>query len=110
MMPIRKAGTTDPMELRTLADWVVRQRLMTIPGVSQVITMGGSRKQYHVLVDSQRLTRLEVALPEVEAALRNSNLNVTGGYVARNSREFLVRGMVRFQRMEDIRRACGKTN
>ena len=42
---------------------------MTIPGVSQVITMGGSRKQYHVLVDSQRLTRFEVALPEVEAAL-----------------------------------------
>jgi len=52
--------TTDPMELRTTADWVVRQRLLTIDGVSQVITMGGQRKQYHVLVDQHLLHKFEV--------------------------------------------------
>jgi len=48
-------GTISAMELRTAADWVVRQRLKKIPGVSQVITMGGDRKQYHVLVDQHRI-------------------------------------------------------
>ena len=57
------------MEVRTLADWVVRQRLLTIPGVSQVITMGGGRKQYQVLVNPNALLTYGVTLDDVEAAL-----------------------------------------
>ena len=94
-------GTTGPLELRTLADWVVRQRIMTIPGVSQVITMGGGRKQYQVLVDIHQLHTYDVTLPEVEAAMRHSNLNVTGGYVDMDAQELLVRGIGRVQRVED---------
>ncbi|MCA8999476.1 MAG: efflux RND transporter permease subunit, partial [Planctomycetaceae bacterium] len=71
---------TEPVELRTLADWVVRQRLLTIPGVSQVFTMGGGRKQFQVLVDPDAMLRYGVTLHEVKTAVQSSNENATGGY------------------------------
>ena len=64
-----EGGKTPPMEVRTLADWVVRQRLLTIPGIAQVITMGGGRKQYQVLVNPIALRNYGVTLHEVEQAL-----------------------------------------
>lgn len=97
-------GTTTPMELRTLADWVVRQRLRKVAGVSQVITMGGERKQFHVLVDQHLLHRYEITLPEIEDALRKSNQNVTGGFMSRDGKELLIRGLGRFQSAEQIRK------
>lgn len=96
-------GTTDPMQLRTLADWVVRQRLLTINGVSQVITMGGDRKQFHVLVDQHLMHKYDVGLADVEAALRDSNENVTGGFMGRDGREFLIRGLGRYNDADQIR-------
>ena len=95
-------GGTSPLELRTTADWVVRQRLLTIDGVSQVITMGGGRKQYHVLVDLHKMHQFDVSMEEVETALGQSNLNVTGGFMSRDSREFLIRGLGRFKTVEQI--------
>ncbi len=74
-------GKTSPMELRTLADWVVRQRLLTIPGVSQVFTMGGERKQFQVLIDPGKLLKYGVTLQEVKNAVQLSNRNATGGYL-----------------------------
>lgn len=88
-------GQTPPMEVRTLADWVVRQRLLTIPGVSQVIAMGGGRKQFQVHVDPDALTAYDVTLHEVEQALTESNQNATGGHVERNAQEFLIRSVGR---------------
>ena len=95
-------GSTNPLELRTQADWVVRQRLLTIPGVSQVISMGGGRKQFQVLVDQHRMHQYEVSMQDVEEALVKSNLNVTGGYVDRNSSELLIRGLGLVKSIEDI--------
>lgn len=95
-------GSTNALDLRTQADWVVRQRLLTIPGVSQVISMGGGRKQLQVLVDQHRMHQYEVSLHEIEQALRESNLNVTGGYVDRDSSELLIRGLGMVASTEDI--------
>lgn len=97
-----ETGETSPLEVRTLADWQVRRRLQTIPGISQVITMGGGRKQLQVLVDYHLMHQYDVSLHEVERALADSNLNVTGGYVDRAGTELLVRGIGRLESMEDI--------
>jgi CzcA family heavy metal efflux pump len=79
------------MELRTLADWTLRPRLLKIPGVAQVMVMGGGRKQYQVLADPQRLIDQGVSLAEVEAALRRNNLNTSGGYLITPDGEQTIR-------------------
>jgi CzcA family heavy metal efflux pump len=94
---------TEPLELRTLADWVVRQRLLTIPGVAQVFTMGGGRKQFQILVDPEKLLRFGVSLQQVKDAVVNSNENATGGYLDQQGpNELLVRALGRVQTIEDI--------
>ncbi|MBN2579880.1 MAG: efflux RND transporter permease subunit [Pirellulales bacterium] len=103
-------GRTSPMRLRTLADWVVRQRLLTIPGVSQVFVMGGERMQFQVLVDPQALLRYGVTLGEVKTALAESNENVTGGYLDQQGpNELLVRVLGRIRSVEEIRKIVVKT-
>jgi len=99
-----ESGKTSPMELRTLADWVVRQRLLTIPGVSQIFVMGGERMQFQVLVDPNELLRYGVTLDEVKTALEESNENTTGGYLdEQGPSELLVRSLGRVTSIEEIR-------
>ncbi|MBS0205790.1 MAG: efflux RND transporter permease subunit [Planctomycetes bacterium] len=105
-----KDGSTSPMEVRTLADWAVRTRLLTIPGVAQVITMGGGRKQYHVKVDAAKLQAFDVTLDDVEVALVESNQNATGGYLERGSLEFLVRGIGRVTSIGDLEQTVVKSH
>lgn len=98
-------GETDPIELRTTADWVVRQRILTIPGVSQVFTMGGGRKQFQVLVDPDEMIRYGVTLHEVKQAVVGSNENATGGYLdEQGPNELLVRALGRIQDIEDLQK------
>jgi HME family heavy-metal exporter len=93
---------TSPMEVRTLADWVIRQRLLTIPGVAQVVTMGGGRKQFQVLVDPDSLLKFGVSLDDVEKAVQASNSNATGGYLDQGGNELLVRSIGRIQNVRDL--------
>jgi HME family heavy-metal exporter len=100
-----EGGKTGPLEIRTLADWVVRQRLLTIPGVAQVFTMGGGRKQFQVLVDPDALLRYGVTLDDVKKSVEESNRNATGGYLDRQGpNEFLVRALGRIQTVEDLQK------
>jgi HME family heavy-metal exporter len=96
---------TDPVELRTQADWVIGQRLLTIPGVAQVFTMGGGRKQFHVLVEPSSLQHYGVTLGQIREALQRSNQNATGGYLDQQGpNELLVRGLGRIQTVEDLQK------
>ncbi len=94
----------DPLSLRTAADWTVRQRLLTIPGVSQVFTMGGQRKQIQVLVDPEAMTRLGVNLQQIETAVARSNENGTGGYLDQQGpKELLVRSIGRLTSLNELK-------
>jgi len=95
-------GKVSPMDLRTLADWNVRPRLMTIPGISQVVVMGGEVKQYQILVSSEKLQRTSVSLEELQHALTEISENTTGGFLNVDNKEFLIRPMGRVASIEDI--------
>lgn len=97
------SGETDALQLRTLGDWVVRNQLKTIDGVAQVITMGGGKKQFQVLVDPHLLHKHEVELHDVELALKGGNLNVSGGYLSNGAEESVLRGIGRVESLDDIR-------
>jgi len=93
---------TSPMELRSLADWVVRPRLLGVGGVSQVSVIGGDRKQYQVLVDPARLADYGLTLNQVTKAVGNSNVNASGGFLERPNEEFLIRVRGRAHSPEDL--------
>ncbi len=105
-----EGNKTDPMEVRTLADWVVRQRLLTIPGVAQVVTMGGDRKQFQVLVNPDKLITYGITLHDVETAVAASNDNATGGYLDEGGRELLVRSLGRIQSIADLEKVVVKAS
>jgi len=83
------------LDLRTLADWTVRPRLLKISGVAQVTTLGGGRKQYHVKIDPVALREHGVTLAEVEEALRRNNANFTGGFAELDGAEKPIRVLSR---------------
>ncbi len=98
-----EGGKTPPLEVRTLADWAVRQRLLTIPGVSQVFVIGGGRKQYQVLVDPDLMLKYGLTIHQVRKACEDSNENATGGYLDdQGPNEFLVRSLGRVQTIADL--------
>jgi CzcA family heavy metal efflux pump len=95
-------ATVSPMEMRTVADWTVRRRLLAVPGVSQVIPLGGEVKQYQVLVDPARLAAYGVTLGDVLHAAQGSNVNASGGVFTEGSQEYLIRGTGRVLGVPDL--------
>src|SRR5215204_5678559 len=94
--------TTSPMELRSIADWTVRPRLLGVTGVSQVMMIGGDMKQFQVLVDPAKLADYGIALEQVAEAVGASNANAAGGFLERTNEEFLIRGRARVHTPEDL--------
>ncbi len=105
-----KSGETSPLELRTIADWIIRPRLLSVSGVSQVIAIGGGRKQFQVLIDPVKLRQYRVSVEEVRAAVASSNVNTTGGFIDQGGKEFLVRNLGRAQSIDDIKATAIESN
>jgi CzcA family heavy metal efflux pump len=94
-----------PLDLRSYADWTIKPRLLSVPGVTQVTAIGGGVAQYQVLVDADRLQRLELSFKEVEDAVAGANLNTTGGYLTEGGREYLVRNLGNVGAIADLEEA-----
>lgn len=95
---------TSPMDLRTLADWDIRRKILAQKGVSEVYSMGGERRQYQVALRPDDLLRFGLTVDDVETALRKSNRNVTGGFLTQQGpKQFLVRSLGRIKSLDDLR-------
>jgi CzcA family heavy metal efflux pump len=98
-------GAVDPIELRTQADWIMRQRLLSIPGIAQVFTMGGGRKQFQVQIDQDALIKYGISLADVRTSVESSNSDATGGYLdQQGANEWLVRALGRIQSIDDLKK------
>jgi len=97
-----KDGATTPIELRTLAEWFMRPRLMSIPGVSQVINIGGGLKQYQILISAEKLKTKQLTLDEVERSLAVISKNSTGGFIDLNNKEYLIRNIGQIKNINEI--------
>lgn len=90
------------MAVREYADWVLRPRLMAVPGVAQVIPIGGEVRQFQVQPDTQRMAQLGISHEQLAAALKGYSANTSGGFLELNGREYLIRHLGRTSRLEDL--------
>lgn len=101
-------STTDesisPIELRTIAEWDIRPRLMAIPGIAQVIAIGGGLKQYQILVSAEKLNARQITLEQLDAALVKISQNTTGGFLDLGRQELLIRNIGAVSSIEDIQK------
>jgi CzcA family heavy metal efflux pump len=102
MLISMNAKTTSAMELRSIADWVIRPRLLGVRGVAQVTIIGGDTKQYQVLVDPAKLRDYGLTLNEVTRAAAAANVNASGGFLERPDLEYFVRARGRVNGVEDL--------
>src|SRR5215475_2588800 len=100
MLISMNSKTTSAMELRSLADWVVRPRLLGVPGVAQVMMIAGETKQFQVLVDPAKLRDYGVMLQQVLDAVGGANVNASGGFLERPNEEYLIRARGRVANLE----------
>lgn len=95
-------GKISQMAVREYADWVLRPRLMAVPGVAQVIPIGGEVRQFQVQPDTRRMADLGISHDQLESALKGYSSNTSGGFLELNGREYLIRHLGRTSRLEDL--------
>lgn len=91
-----------PMELRTILDWQIAFRLRSVPGVVEVNTWGGLAKQYHVVIDPQKLVAYRIPLSKVFEALERNNANAGSGYIEHNQEQYIIHGEALVRSMHDV--------
>ena len=103
------SDSTSLQDLRTLADWVIRPRLLSTGGVAQVTVIGGEIKEYQILLDPARMKHYGIGLNEVMNTTRNMNQNANGGILYEFSNEYIVRGIVSTNHIDELSKAVVKT-
>ena len=96
-------GTADPMRLRDLAEFDVRNRLIAVPGVAAVEVLGGYLRQFQVQLDPERMSARNVSLDEISHAVEGANINAAGGFIVQGSMEWTLRAIGRVQDVEGLR-------
>ena len=92
-----------PMQVREFADWVLRPRLMAVPGVAQVIPIGGEVRQFQVQPNTARMAELDITHDQLTGALKGFASNTSGGFLELNGREYLIRNLGRTSRLDDLK-------
>ena len=101
---VDRTGGHDLSELRSIQDWYLKYGLQTVPGVSEVATVGGMVKQYQVVLDPGRMRAYELSLPVIRKMILDANQEVSGSVIEMGEAEYLVRGKGYIKNLEDIRR------
>lgn len=100
---LEKQSKIDLMEVRRIVDWQITNRLLAVPGVSQVLVYGGEVRQYQVLVDPNKLKAFDISLQQVTEAVEAANLNAPGGLLITPDKQTLIRGIGRIETLDDLK-------
>ena len=103
------ADTTSLQDLRTLADWTIRPRLLSTGGVAQVAVMGGEIKEYQILLNPEKMRHYDIALDEVIAAVKDMNRNASGGVLYEYGNEYIIRGALSTTHVSELAKSVVKT-
>lgn len=104
------ADTTSMQDLRTIADWTIRPRLLSTGGVAQVAVMGGDIKEYQILMEPGKMRRHGVSMDEVIYAVKGMNQNASGGTLYEYGNEYIVRGLLSTNDIDELKKAVVKTS
>lgn len=104
------ADTTSMQDLRTIADWTIRPRLLSTGGAAQVAVMGGDIKEYQILMDPGKMRRHGVSMDEVIYAVKGMNQNASGGTLYEYGNEYIVRGLLSTNDIDELKKAVVKTS
>ncbi len=104
------ADTTSMQDLRTIADWTIRPRLLSTGGVAQVAVMGGDIKEYQILMDPSKMRRHGVSMDEVIYAVKGMNQNASGGTLYEYGNEYIVRGLLSTNDIDELKKAVVRTS
>lgn len=104
------ADTTSMQDLRTIADWTIRPRLLSTGGVAQVAVMGGDIKEYQILMDPGKMRRHGISMDEVIYAVKGMNQNASGGTLYEYGNEYIVRGLLSTNDIDELKKAVVKTS
>ena len=102
-------GIYDPFELRTVQDWLIKFNLQTVPGVTEVLSIGGEVKQFHILVRPNDLLRYNLTLDDIVETVKANNANVGAQFIVKNSEEYIVRSVGLAEKISDLERVVLKT-